>query len=47
MQVGWMNLNTVDVMKTRDPICWKVARDEWESFDEENQSILSFDNGTT
>ncbi len=47
VQVGWMTLDAVEVMKDQDPISWKIARDEWESQEEEDGSIISFDNGST
>ena len=46
VQVGWMNLDTVQVMKDQDPISWQVAQSEWESQEEEEENIVSFDNGS-
>lgn len=28
-KVGWMELDTVDVMKESDPIAWNIAKGEW------------------
>lgn len=30
VQVGWMKLDTVSVMKEMDPVSWNIARSEWE-----------------
>ena len=47
VQVGWITLDSVDAMKSHDPISWKIARDEWETNEEECGTIISFDNGST
>jgi hypothetical protein len=47
IKVGWMELDTVQVMKEMDPVSWKITQDEYESELEENHEILSFDNGKT
>lgn len=47
VQVGWMNLDTVSVMKDQDPTSWRIAQSEWESQEAEDGSIMSFDNGHT
>lgn len=46
-KVGWMTLDTVSLMKSQDPISWRIARDEWESMEEDEGNIISFDNGST
>lgn len=45
--VGWMTFDTVTLMQSQDPISWKLACGEWESMEEDEGSILSFDNGST
>lgn len=45
--VGWMKFDTIELMKSQDPISWKIARDEWISMEEDEGNILSFDNGKT
>jgi hypothetical protein len=47
VQVGWMNLDTVDIMKSQDPISWRIAQTEWESQEEEAEQIISLDNGSS
>lgn len=47
VQVGWMNLDTVSVMKSCDPISWDIARGEWESQEVEDGGLMTFDNGST
>ena len=46
-KVGWMDLNTVDVLKTMDEISWDIAKDEYISSLEEDEELISFDNGST
>lgn len=46
-QVGWMNLDTVSVMKDQDPIGWSCAQSEWESQEAGEGTMVSFDNGST
>ena len=46
-QVGWMNLDTVSVMKDQDPVSWSCAQSEWESQEADEGTIISFDNGST
>ena len=46
-KVGWMTFDTVTLMKSQDPISWNLARDEWESFEEEEENLITFDNGST
>lgn len=47
IQVGWMKLDAITVMKEQDPISWNMAKSEWESFEESEGNIISFDNGST
>lgn len=47
IQVGWMKLDAITVMKEQDPISWNIAKSEWESFEESEGNIISFDNGST
>lgn len=46
-QVGWMKLDTVTVMKDQDPISWSCAQSEWESQEADEETIISFDNGSS
>ena len=46
-QVGWMNLDTVSVMKDQDPISWSCAQSEWESQEADEGNIISYDGGST
>jgi len=47
VQIGWMNLDTVSVMKDQDPVSWSCAQSEWESQEADEGTIISFDNGST
>lgn len=44
--VGWMSFDTVDLMKSQDPISWRIARDEYIDSLVEDEQIISFDNGS-
>jgi hypothetical protein len=46
-KAGWMTFDTVTLMKSQDPISWNLARAEWESFEEEEENLITFDNGST
>lgn len=46
-KVGWMSFDTVTLMKKNDPVGWSVALDEYESQEESDENILSFNNGST
>ncbi len=45
-QIGWMNLDTISVMKSQDPISWSCAQSEWESMESEEGNIVSLDGGS-
>lgn len=45
--VGWMKFDTCDLMKSQDPISWRIARDEYIDDLESEEEIMSFDNGST
>ncbi|MFN9069079.1 MAG: hypothetical protein ACK5V3_17785, partial [Bdellovibrionales bacterium] len=44
--VGWMSFDTVDLMKSQDPISWRIVRDEYIDSLEQDEEIVSFDNGS-
>ena len=46
-KVGWLELSTVDILKTMDKISWDIAKDEYISSLEEDEEVISFDNGST
>jgi hypothetical protein len=46
-KVGWMTFDTVTLMKDQDPIGWRCALNEYESQEESERNIISFDNGST
>lgn len=45
--VGWAKFDVVEILKSQDPISWRCARSDWESQEEEEGNIISFDNGST
>ena len=46
-KVGWLKLNTVDILKTMDEISWDIAKDEYISGLEEDEEVMSFDDGSS
>lgn len=47
VQVGWMTLDTVSVMKAMDSICWEMASQEWIDMEVDEERAVSFDNGSS
>jgi hypothetical protein len=46
--IGFLqNYDTVSAMKKLDPVAWRCAQSEWESQEECEEIIMSFDAGTT
>ena len=46
-KVGWLELSTADILKTMDEVAWDIAKDEYISSLEEDEEVMSFDNGST
>lgn len=46
-KVGWMEFDTVTLMKENDPVSWRCALSEYESSEEADGLIVSFDGGST
>ena len=46
-KVGWMEFDTVSLMKDQDPVSWRCALAEYESQEADEGNIVSFDNGVT
>ena len=46
-KVGWLELDTIDTIKTMCPCDWGLAKDDYIYNLEEDEEILSFDNGKT
>ena len=46
-KVGWMTFDTVTLMKEQDPVGWRCAFVDYESQEESEGNIISFDNGST
>ena len=46
-KVGWLDLDTVMVLKEMDPVSWSCAQSEWESQEADEGNIVSVDGGTT
>ncbi len=45
-KVGWLELSTVDILKTMDEVAWDIAKSEYISSLEEDEEVMSFDNGS-
>lgn len=45
-KVGWMEFDTVTLMKENDPVGWRSALADYESEEASEGTILSFDNGS-
>ena len=43
--VGWMSFDTVTLMKENDPVSWRCAIADYESQEESEGTIVSFDGG--
>lgn len=46
-KVGWMTFDTVTLMKEQDPVSWRCALSDYESEEESQGNIISFDGGST
>ena len=46
-KVSWLDLNTADVLKTMDEVSWDMVKDEYISSLEEDEELMSFDNGSS
>lgn len=47
VKVGWMELDTVQVMKDNDPISWNLSKSEWIDNEVQDEIAITFDNGST
>lgn len=45
--VGWMTFDTVELIKSQDPISWKIARDEYIDELASDEQMITSDNGST
>lgn len=46
-KVGFMELDTITVMKEMDPICFRMAESEYIDSLLEDEQVITFDNGST
>ncbi len=47
IQVAWLKLDTVNILKELAPLDWQIATDEWASQEWEEGIFFSPDNGST
>lgn len=45
--VGWLNLDTVTILKEMDPVSWDMAESEWLDNEVSEENLVTFDNGNT
>jgi hypothetical protein len=46
-QVGWLKLDTVDILKEMDPISCDLARGEWLDMELRDGNLMTLDHGAT
>lgn len=46
-KIGWLTVDTVSAIKELDPVSWDLARQEWIGSEENEERLISFDNGGT
>ena len=44
--VGWLELDTVSVLKEMDPVAWDLAESEWIDSELNEGNLMTFDNGS-
>ena len=47
VKVGWLTLDSVDILKTMAPVDWDLAQREYFDSLEEDGEVISFDNGSS
>jgi hypothetical protein len=46
--VGFItNVDTISAIKELDPVAWRYAQSDWESQEESEENLITFDNGVT
>lgn len=45
--IGFLRYDTVSAMKELDPVAWDLAKSEWIDSEEQDEHLVSFDNGST
>ena len=46
-KVAWAEFDTVQLLRDQDPVAWRCALGDYESQEESEATILSFDGGST
>jgi len=47
VSVGWLELDTVSVIKDQDPVSWRIAVGEWIDNEMADDRLVTFDHGDT
>ena len=45
-KIGWIEYDTVTAIKELDPVCWKMAHDEWIDAKVSDGNLITFNNGS-
>ena len=45
--IDWIEQDTVSVLKELDPVSWNIAHSEWIDAEVDDDSLITFDNGST
>ena len=46
-QIGFIKVNTLWAIQQLDPTAWDMAKQEWVDSEEQEDRIMTFDNGST
>lgn len=47
VKIGWIETDTVSAIKNLDPVSWDLAKSEWIDSEDQDDQVVSFDNGST
>lgn len=47
VKIGWIEHDTISAIKALDPISWDLAKSEWIDSEDQDEQIVTFDNGST
>jgi len=46
-KIGWIEFDTVSAIKDLDPVSWDLAMSEWLDSEEQDEQVVTLDNGGT
>jgi hypothetical protein len=47
VEVGWLKLDTVDILKEMDAVAWDLACDEWVDAEHSDGNLITLDHGAS